>query len=146
LQREKNIRQEAKTERSENLSSTIAKRLSDKKKSSSQGNRTNYEISEKTKCTTMWVYAFIVLLSAFIFNTPYEIFNGLLKIATDPSILVSDYMEIANIGAALFNSGLLIIICLLIIKKSGTKFSGLIIAAILTVGGFALFGKNIYNT
>jgi len=145
LQREKNIRQEAKTERSENLSSTIAKRLSDKKKSSSQGNRTNYEISEKTKCTTMWVYAFIVLLSAFIFNTPYEIFNGLLKIATDPSILVSDYMEIANIGAALFNSGLLIIICLLIIKKSGTKFSGLIIAAILTVGGFALFGKNIYN-
>lgn len=131
--------------RSENLSSTISKKLSDKKVLDFKGKKLKNQVSEKTKGITMWAYAFVVLLSAFIFNSPYEIFNGLFKIATDPSILVSDYMKIANIGAALFNSGLLIIICLLIVKKSKTKMSGLIIAAILTVAGFALFGKNIYN-
>lgn len=141
----KYLAESIKTVRSENLSSTISKKLSDKKVLDFKGKKLKNQVSEKTKGITMWAYAFVVLLSAFIFNSPYEIFNGLFKIATDPSILVSDYMQIANIGAALFNSGLLIIICLLIVKKSKTKMSGLIIAAILTVGGFALFGKNIYN-
>ncbi len=103
------------------------------------------EVSEKVKFSVMYAFGVIVLLSAFIFNTPSEIFKGLINITIDPSILVSDYMEIGNIGAAFFNGGLLMLISIMIVSKSKVKMTGTTMAAIFTVCGFALFGKNIYN-
>ncbi|KAB3528892.1 DUF1576 domain-containing protein [Alkaliphilus serpentinus] len=102
-------------------------------------------INEKTKYTVMYGIALFVLMAAFIFNSPIEIFNGLQSILVDPSILVSDYMYVGNIGAALLNSGILMIISITIAKINGVNMNGTTMAAVLTVGGFALFGKNIYN-
>lgn len=102
-------------------------------------------VDEKVKYNFMLSYSIIVLLSAFIFNSPQEILDGLWRIVIDPSILVSDYMQIGNIGAAFFNAGILMVICTLITKKNNVNMNGTTIAAIFTVGGFALFGKNIYN-
>lgn len=102
-------------------------------------------ISEKVKYTVMYAIASIFLLSAFIFNSPGEVFSGLQSILVDPSILVSDYMFIGNIGAALFNSSILMLIAITLSKINGVNMNGTTMAAVLTVGGFALFGKNIYN-
>ncbi|MBM7615665.1 DUF1576 domain-containing protein [Alkaliphilus hydrothermalis] len=102
-------------------------------------------VSEKVKFKIMYSYGIIILLSALIFNPPIEILQGMAKIVVDPSLLVSDYMKIANIGAAFFNSGLLVISAITIVGLSKVNMTGTTMAAIFTVGGFALFGKNIYN-
>ncbi|SCY83067.1 DUF1576 domain-containing protein [Alkaliphilus peptidifermentans] len=102
-------------------------------------------INEDIKYKIMTAFAVFVLISSLVFNSPREIFDGLLSILVDPSILVSDYMAIGNIGAALFNSGALMIIAIVIAKKNRVDMNGTTMAAVLTVGGFALFGKNLYN-
>ncbi|WP_249536754.1 DUF1576 domain-containing protein [Serpentinicella alkaliphila] len=90
-------------------------------------------------------YSVLLLLSAFLFNSPAEIIEGMISLTKAPSILVTDYMAVGNVGAAIFNSSLLMVIATLIAKKSKVDFNGPIIAAIFTIGGFALFGKNTYN-
>ncbi|AOY78216.1 hypothetical protein BJL90_03410 [Clostridium formicaceticum] len=102
-------------------------------------------VDEKVKYGVITIYAVLVLLSAFAFNSPYEIITGMKNIVVAPSILVTDYMAVGNVGAALFNAGLLMVIAIAIAKVSKANMNGPVIAAILTIGGFALFGKNIYN-
>ncbi|SNS42352.1 Protein of unknown function [Anaerovirgula multivorans] len=103
------------------------------------------EVSEKVKFRVISIYAVFVLISAFIFNSPYEIMTGMMHIIVAPSILITDYMAVGNIGAALFNSGILMLLAIFITKKCKVNMNGPIIAAIFTIGGFALFGKNLYN-
>lgn len=91
------------------------------------------------------IYAIVVLLSAFIFNSPKEIFFGLVDLSLSPSILLTDYIKVSNLGSTFFNSGLLMVLFTLITKYSKTSINGPMIAGILTIGGFAFFGKNIYN-
>lgn len=102
-------------------------------------------ISSRGVYRILLTYSLIVFLSSFLFNTPSEIILGMKSIITAPSIILTDYMEIANIGAALFNGGLLMLIILGIIKLSKVSINGPLIAAVFTIGGFGLFGKNIYN-
>ena len=93
----------------------------------------------------MTIYAIIVLISSFFFSTPKEIIIGLSNIVIQPSILVTDYFVIGTVGATLFNSGMLMLISITIAKLNKVKMSGALIASIFTIGGFALFGKNLYN-
>ncbi|HZJ85621.1 MAG TPA: DUF1576 domain-containing protein, partial [Erysipelotrichaceae bacterium] len=86
-----------------------------------------------------------IFFSAFIFNTPQEILYGLNKIIHSPSILLTDYIEVSNLGSTFFNSGLLMILFVCMTKLSKTSINGPMIAGILTIGGFAFFGKNIFN-
>ncbi len=102
-------------------------------------------VSNKIKFYTISLYAVFILLSSFVFNSPVEIIRGMGNIAVTPSILVTDYIKIGNLGAALFNCGLLMLICMVIIKVNKIEIKGPVIAAVITVGAFALFGKNIYN-
>ncbi|MFN2340716.1 MAG: DUF1576 domain-containing protein [Halanaerobium sp.] len=94
----------------------------------------------------VFAYSIIIMFSSLFFNNPLEILIGMRNILTAQSILVSDYMSIANPGAAIFNSGLLMMIAVFLSKQSKVNMNGTIIAAIFTVAGFALFGKNIYNS
>ncbi|SDL07365.1 DUF1576 domain-containing protein [Natronincola ferrireducens] len=103
------------------------------------------EVDEKIKFLIIFAYAAFILLSAFAFNSPAEIIGGMRNIVIAPSILVTDYMAVGSIGAALFNSGLLMLAAIFIVRVNKVHMNGPIIAAILTIGGFALFGKNIYN-
>lgn len=91
------------------------------------------------------LYAFIIFASAFIFNTPTQILSGLKLIITSPSILLTDYIEVANMGTAFFNSGLLMILFVVLTKIIKAEISGPIVAGVLTIGGFAFFGKNLFN-
>lgn len=92
------------------------------------------------------IFACIMLTAAFIFNTPAEILYGNMVILISPANLITDYFEIANIGAALLNATIMVVQAIIIIKKSKQHISGLLIASIFTLAGFSLFGKNLYNS
>ncbi|MDL2310581.1 DUF1576 domain-containing protein [Peptostreptococcaceae bacterium OttesenSCG-928-C18] len=94
----------------------------------------------------LYLLALYLIVISLIFNTPYEILQGLKEIIVSPDNLITDYMEIGQIGGAFFNSGLMILLSTLMIQKTGVEINGPLIAAVFTVGGFAFFGKNIFNS
>ena len=103
------------------------------------------EVEEKTKYAIITAFAALLLVSSLLFNSPREIFYGMRSIVVAPSILVTDYMVVGNIGASLFNAGILMLISIFLAKYNDVNMNGPVIAAAFTIAGFALFGKNIYN-
>ena len=103
------------------------------------------DLDETTKYAIMFFYAALILVSGFLFNSTEEIISGLGKIIVSRSVLISDYMVIGNIGATLVNCGLTTLASIIVAKIARVEMNGLTIAAIFTIAGFALFGKNIYN-
>ena len=85
-------------------------------------------------------------LVALLFNSPGEILSGQVKILTSPSNLITDYFALVGVGPTLFNSALMLIHALIVVKLTRAEINGPILAAILTVAGFSLFGKNLYNS
>ncbi len=83
---------------------------------------------------------------AFIFNSPYEIWAGYMRILTSSADLITDYIELSNVGATFFNVGIMLLLSLIMVKANGQEINGLMIAAIFTVTGFSFFGKNLFNT
>jgi len=71
--------------------------------------------------------------------------RGLGAIIVSPDILINDYASIAGIGPAFVNSALCVLVAMGILRLSRVAVSGPVIAAIFTIAGFALFGKNIAN-
>lgn len=104
-----------------------------------------FKLNNQSQYRIMMLFASIFLVSAWLFNSSAEIVEGLLRIITSPSILLSDYILIGNLGSALFNAGLLMWIAILIALYNQVKLTGPIVAAFFTIAGFALFGKNIFN-
>lgn len=98
------------------------------------------------------IYRFFIVIAvylggvAFLFNSPSEILEGQLKLLTSPSNLITDYFELAGVGATLFNSALMLLHALIVVKLTRAEINGPILAAILTVAGFSFFGKNLYNS
>ncbi len=91
-------------------------------------------------------FAFVLfsLLSGALWH-PVTFLDGLRRIIEVPDYLLADYIEIGGLSAAFFNSGVLIILFTWIASLLGLQVTGLMIAAVFTVGGFALFGKNLFN-
>ena len=85
-----------------------------------------------------------IILSLFL-QPLSEFINGYGRIMVSTSILLTDYVSVGGIGPALFNSGSLMLISYVLIKKLDLRVTGSIFAGILTIGGFAFFGKNIIN-
>ncbi len=103
------------------------------------------ELSEKIKYRIMYLYSLAFILSAFLFNSLDIIIYGIYKIVISPTLLLTDYIVVGGIGASLLNSGILMLLTIFIARKNDTLMNGPLIAAIFTVGGFAFFGKNIFN-
>lgn len=104
------------------------------------------EISQTSIYRLFILMACYLGLVALLFNSPSEILNGQLKILTSPSNLITDYFALVGVGPTLFNSALMLIHALIVVKLTRAEINGPILAAILTVAGFSLFGKNLYNS
>jgi len=89
-------------------------------------------------CISLFVFAFVV-------NSPQEVLRGEWQIITSPSILITDYIALANLGAALFNVALVTSIALGIAWYIRARFNGYFLAAIFTLVGFSFFGTNPFN-
>jgi hypothetical protein len=84
-------------------------------------------------------------LFGFFIEGPKKAFSGLLDIMRSPGILITDYIGVGGIGATFLNSGLITLISLFILYKLRLRISGVSIASVFLMSGFALFGKNIFN-
>jgi len=87
--------------------------------------------------------SFIAL--AFSLETPEVIFDGFIRIISSRSILVTDYIAVGGIGAALLNVAIAGLSSLLMLITSRIKPSGAVIMALWLTAGFAFFGKNVFN-
>lgn len=96
--------------------------------------------------THLAVFFSFLMLASFAFDTPADIATGIRMIWFSPSNLLTDYMRIAGVGAALFNSGFLGMLSLLLLKSSDVPLDGTAFAGLITMSGFALFGKNLFNS
>jgi len=103
------------------------------------------EVTEKKKMIVMIVYGLMFVLFAFIVSPISELSKGMANILVSPSILLTDYLVVGGIGAAFLNAGLVFFAGLALVYANKVKISGPIIAALFTMAGFALFGKNVLN-
>ena len=90
------------------------------------------------------LYLFFILF-AFLLDSPSEIFHGLKSIILSSDILITDYMEVGGIGAALINAALTSLLSLLLLIIIGIKPNGSTIMSLWLMTGFSFLGKNIFN-
>jgi len=88
----------------------------------------------------------LFVIVAFYVDSPREILDGYIKIHTSRSVLITDYVDLAGLGAALVNSAVLVFFNLLLLVTNKRMPDGKIIAALFLTIGFSLFGKNMLNT
>ena len=87
----------------------------------------------------------IIILLGVLLDDPRNIPIGLYHIVTMQDLLITDYVSIAGVGAALVNSGLVMILSICLIKLSKDPFNGFTMVEMGLMAGFSLFGKNILN-
>ncbi len=102
-------------------------------------------VPESTKFAVLVFIALWTLSAAFFFDSPAGILQGLIAIQRSPSILLTDYLAVAGIGAALANGSLVMLTALAVCRRVGLSLSGPVIAALFLMLGFSFFGKNLYN-
>jgi hypothetical protein len=90
-------------------------------------------------------YMSLLIVLGMAVTPPGQLLPGLRTIVTSPSILISDYMALAGMGPALVNAGLVALIGVALAAAFGATSMGMVIAAVFTMAGFALFGKNVFN-
>ena len=94
----------------------------------------------------MFCICFLFIIVAFVLDTPQQIFEGYIKIHTSRSVLITDYIALAGIGAALINSAVLVLFNLFLLIVNKRDPNGKVMAALFLTIGFSLFGKNMFNT
>lgn len=92
------------------------------------------------------ILALLLFVLSFCFEPIGDVFAGYWKILTSSSILLTDYVYIAGIGATLLNVSTVLIFNLILIKILDLKITGPIYSGIIMVIGFSFFGKNLLNT
>lgn len=90
-------------------------------------------------------FALSLLIMGFCSATPAELISGMGRILTSRAVLFSDYFIIGGIGAAFFNAGLVMLMSIGLVRLSGARVSGGVMAALFLMPGFALFGKDAVN-
>lgn len=86
-----------------------------------------------------------LIVLGFLVTPAPELLSGLWTIVTSPGILITDYVALANLGAALVNAGLVTLVGTAIPWIIKGKFTGYLVAGVFTMMGFAFFGKNPVN-
>lgn len=94
----------------------------------------------------IFVFSISIILLGFLFDSPIKIYEGYANILTSPSHLLTDYIYVGGIGATFFNAGSLMLLSSVMMWKRDQLLTGPIIAALFTLFGFSLFGKNLLNT
>jgi len=102
-------------------------------------------VSDLTILHTMVASAWIFAAFGFAVSSPQEILEGLMAIVNERDALITDYIYVGGTGAAFVNAGLLTLLTCAIYHVARAPMTGVAVACLLTVQGFALFGKNVLN-
>ncbi|MFA5481684.1 MAG: DUF1576 domain-containing protein, partial [Bacilli bacterium] len=83
---------------------------------------------------------------ALLFIAPtLDTLRGFWLIQLHPSILMSDYLGIGGLAATLLNVWLTTWLSIIVLYVIKARFNGVALAGVLTIAGFAFFGKNLWN-
>lgn len=104
------------------------------------------EVPNEKRIKLILILCVGLIVAGFLLDSPQKILEGLWRITINRASLLTDYIELSGIGAALVNSGLTTLLGVFFIYRSKANVSGPVLAAVLAVTGFAFFGKNIYNS
>lgn len=85
------------------------------------------------------------IVFAFIVDSPYDIFHGLIAISLSYDLLITDYVAVGGVGATLVNSALINLVILTYVVVRKTPPTGRLMMAFILFAGFGFFGKNIVN-
>lgn len=108
--------------------------------------RAQHKVSEKIKYRLVFAFSLILIGMGVLLDPPLTILKGLWTISISSSVLITDYIQIAGLGAAFVNSGLLTLLSVLLAKFNKVRMSGPLIAALYTMSGFSFFGKTLFNS
>ncbi|HHV78860.1 MAG TPA: DUF1576 domain-containing protein [Firmicutes bacterium] len=100
--------------------------------------------SRKLVFAVLTAYMLVFVLAGVILD-PQGIPRGIASIVSSPSVLISDYMVIGGLGAAMVNAGLVGLAGVLLVVLTRPDSLGASIAGVFTMAGFAFFGKNVLN-
>lgn len=90
-------------------------------------------------------YCALLAVLALLLDSPTQIWAGLRAILTSPSVLITDYVALGGVGAALTNSALVVLSALLVMRLAGDPLNGGTLSTLGLMAGFSLFGKNFFN-
>ena len=88
----------------------------------------------------------MLMLLAFIIESPQSLVNGMMTILVSPSQLFTDYMQIASVGSTLLNVAIMLGISIYSYKKLEIPLNGTVIGSLGMLAGFSFFGKNLFNS
>ena len=88
---------------------------------------------------------FLFYVTAFLFDSPIDIFHGMKQIIQSRDVLITDYIELAGYGATFFNVALVFTIAIIAIEIEKIPYTGLTIAALFINACFSFWGKNCIN-
>ena len=88
----------------------------------------------------------MLMLLAFIIESPQSLVNGMMTILVSPSQLFTDYMEIASVGSTLLNVAIMLGISIYSYKKLEIPLNGTVVGSLGMLAGFSFFGKNLFNS
>lgn len=101
------------------------------------------------KYNQIYLMHFLILIFIIIFglcSSPLnETFEGIKKILLHRSLLLTDYIVVGGLGAALVNCSLTSLSILLLLKINKIKPNGSMILSIWLILGFSMMGKNFLN-
>ncbi|MGF7060164.1 DUF1576 domain-containing protein [Brassicibacter mesophilus] len=103
------------------------------------------QLSENKKILILMIFPVSCLVMSLFVSDVNSIFRGLYDIIVHPDILITDYIKVGGLGAALVNSAILTLLNILILWKYKIRISGVSVSAIFIIAGFSFFGKNIFN-
>lgn len=90
-------------------------------------------------------YCALLAILALLLDKPAHIWTGLRTILTSQSVLITDYVALGGVGAALINSALVVLSALLVLRLAGGPLNGGTLSTLGLIAGFSLFGKNFFN-
>ena len=90
------------------------------------------------------IYLLFIVIGVIV-TEPQGVLPGLKDIILQSDILITDYVELAGIGPAMINVGLLSFAVVLMYMRLGIKPNGSTIMSLWLMTGFSFFGKNIFN-
>jgi len=94
---------------------------------------------------SFWICISFVIIALFL-ESPIQLISNYIKINTSRSVLVTDYVALAGLGATLVNAAVSCLFCLFLLVRNRTAPNGKVVAALFLTIGFSLFGKNMFNT
>ncbi len=97
--------------------------------------------------TYLYVLLFFTAFAVFAFcvGSPADIWQGLIRIVTSRSLLVTDYIALGGMGAAFMNVAITGYMALALLLKAQARPNGSTLMALFLTTGFAFLGKNFFN-